>query len=369
MRLTFVTNARAPYRIKQIQKIAEQNEFEVNVWYTDKNVQGRTWEVDSANNFKENNLKGFLLSKSYGYINTGLFNLARNSDCIIIGGYEQPTYILLSLICRLLKVPCILLFDGISTNRIYEKENKIKKMLKTLVVKNTKAIWGNGTVSKKYFAKNFSYDENKIFNQCLTVDVDKITEILSDKESLRLDIKKKYSIAPEEKVIFYCGRVINVKNLKLVIDAISNINENIVFFIAGGGEQEAELLKYADKKRVKLLITGFISNQSELFKFYSIADIFVLPSTYEPWGLVVNEAMAAKLPVLVSNICGCSMDLVQEGVNGYTFNPYEVNDLAHKIKLIFQSDLKYMGLKSRELISNWTFDNSKDYFTKMIKIL
>ena len=62
--------------------------------------------------------------------------------------------------------------------------------------------------------------------------------------------------------------------------------------------------------------------------YYALAGAFVHASTTEQWGLVVNEAMASGLPVLVSNRCGCAPDLVQEGVNGFTFDPCNVEELA-----------------------------------------
>src|SRR2546430_3298455 len=72
-------------------------------------------------------------------------------------------------------------------------------------------------------------------------------------------------------------------------------------------------------------------NQSELPSFYDLCDVFVLPSTSEPWGLVVNEAMAAGRPVVVSDQVGCARDLVQNGLNGFIFPVGDVEALAHAL--------------------------------------
>jgi len=94
----------------------------------------------------------------------------------------------------------------------------------------------------------------------------------------------------------------------------------------------------------------------ELPRFYAGAGAFVHSSLSEQWGLVVNEAMASELPVLVSKPCGCAIDLVKEGENGYTFvssSPSILTDLLLKISFMDSSSRKKMGQRSRSIISDW----------------
>ena len=93
----------------------------------------------------------------------------------------------------------------------------------------------------------------------------------------------------------------------------------------------------------------------ELPRFYAHAGAFVHASTTEQWGLVVNEAMASGLPVIVSNRVGCAMDLVQEGENGFTFDPYDVEQLTSLLGRIsaFDFPLSNLGGASRSIISSW----------------
>jgi 1,2-diacylglycerol 3-alpha-glucosyltransferase len=94
----------------------------------------------------------------------------------------------------------------------------------------------------------------------------------------------------------------------------------------------------------------------ELPAYYGLTRAFVHASTTEQWGLVVNEAMASGLPVLVSNRCGCAPDLVREGVNGFTFDPYKADELAHRMVEISALDpvrLTEMGLNSQNMIVDW----------------
>jgi glycosyltransferase involved in cell wall biosynthesis len=93
--------------------------------------------------------------------------------------------------------------------------------------------------------------------------------------------------------------------------------------------------------------------------FYSIADIFVLPSgTGETWGLVVNEAMNFGLPVIVSDIVGCSSDLVHCGRNGFVFKMGDINELSQYLKILIEDDNKRiaMGKASIEIVSDYNYE-------------
>jgi glycosyltransferase involved in cell wall biosynthesis len=101
---------------------------------------------------------------------------------------------------------------------------------------------------------------------------------------------------------------------------------------------------------------------TELPAYYGLASVFVHSSVYEPWGLVVNEAMAAGLPVLVSNACSCAPDLVAEGENGHTFDPRDVVALARHLACATRGEyeLAAMGRKSAHLISAWSAEAFAD---------
>lgn len=367
MKIGFVTNLRAPYRALQINEFLKIKDTFFNVYYTNDKSEGRSWTIDTHINFNEIDLRGHKMFNKYGYINHGLIKVVNDNDFIIIGGYDQPSYILVSIICKILNKPYILLYDGISYNKIYQKENIVKKLMKKIVVNNSKAIMGNGQVSREYFSKNFNYSTKNIYNQYLTVDMSILNNLYINKESYRKEYRSKLGIGNEAKVLVYSGRLVEIKNVEAVVEALAKIaSPQIIFLITGGGELNKRIIDAADQRGVKLIITGFISKQEELFKHYFAGDAFILPSVDEPWGLVVNEAMAAGLPVIVSNICGCSLDLVEEGVNGYIIDPYNTEDISDKIKkILLHDDCKEMGMESRRIIKNWNFSNS----TKNLNII
>lgn len=130
--------------------------------------------------------------------------------------------------------------------------------------------------------------------------------------------------------------------------------------IAGTGPEEAKLKSLVptiDKDAVHWL--GWKDYQ-DLPDVYASASCFVLPSIIEPWGLVVNEAMAAGLPVLVSRACGCVPELCWRGINGYDFDPYDVGELAGlMLKMASEKEecLTLMGRASSQSVSIFSLQN------------
>jgi 1,2-diacylglycerol 3-alpha-glucosyltransferase len=127
--------------------------------------------------------------------------------------------------------------------------------------------------------------------------------------------------------------------------------------ICGSGPLEVQLKGQARRLGIDgVHFAGFVQIE-ELPIYYGLARCLITPSSHsEQWGLVVNEAMAAGLPVLVSQACGCAPELVQEGVNGYLFNPFDVGAMARLMHTMSSGslDLKAMGENSRRIIAEFS---------------
>jgi 1,2-diacylglycerol 3-alpha-glucosyltransferase len=108
-----------------------------------------------------------------------------------------------------------------------------------------------------------------------------------------------------------------------------------------------------------VLLPGF-KQYDELPVYYGLANAFVHASLSEPWGLVVNEAMASGLPVIVSKHCGCARDLVIEGENGFQFDPTHaraLSDLMCRIIIMPQTQLTEMGENSRRIVQKFSLES------------
>jgi glycosyltransferase involved in cell wall biosynthesis len=156
------------------------------------------------------------------------------------------------------------------------------------------------------------------------------------------------------------ARFLPRKGLELLLEAFAVYRDGAGqeawdLVILGDGELRPKLLAMARHLGLESSVQwpGF-KQYNELPAYYGLASAFVLPSSREQWGLVVNEAMAAGLPVIVSRRCGCAPDLVVHGCNGFTFEAGDAAALARALRDITEADLDSMCEESRRIISAWT---------------
>lgn len=179
----------------------------------------------------------------------------------------------------------------------------------------------------------------------------------------------------DNKKIITVSRLVQKKNVKSLLEAWKFIEENDDLYslvIVGDGPLAGELKAYKEAlglKRVEFL--GAAANE-EIPKYLFEADAFVSPSLYESWGLVVNEAMAAGLPVLLSDKINAAFTLLNDGENGYLFDPAEEGILQQKLlDFIKLPDIekKKMSLKSLELVGKMDFSFMGKQLLQTIRFL
>jgi len=172
-------------------------------------------------------------------------------------------------------------------------------------------------------------------------------------------------------------RFVPAKNLPRLLQACARYRQAAgsrawELVLAGDGPEREKLSRLMTALHLNGLvrIPGFVQYDG-LPALYARAGAFILPSVSEPWGLVVNEAMAAGLPVLVSNRCGCAPDLVEEGRNGFTFDPYDIEGLARlmlRMSTMSEAERAAMGKASREIISRWMPETFATNLMKAVEV-
>lgn len=177
--------------------------------------------------------------------------------------------------------------------------------------------------------------------------------------------------------LVFSGRLVKEKNLFCLLDAfyaIKNDSRKAIYpdlVVMGDGPLRHELELYCLEKQLQGCV-HFVGYQpyEMLPKVYGLSLGLILPSTLEPWGLVVNEALASKVPVLVSEKCGCAKDLVKNGVNGFVFDPLKhqtLSDILHQMSQ--DSSLgERMGVEGQKIISRWNVNLFSDSVKKAVAL-
>ena len=178
------------------------------------------------------------------------------------------------------------------------------------------------------------------------------------------------SILNDSKELWCVARYIHAKNINFLCETFLSIppNERSGWKLnfAGTGE-----LFYSRIEDEDIIHHGFLQ-PNDLGKKLENATAFVLPSLYEPWGVVVHEMASLGKPLLLSNAVGAKQDLLEEGMNGYSFDPTSSSELKKILLNIFhlsKEELQHMGNKSSEMASKFSSDYWVSQFTKMLEQL
>lgn len=164
-----------------------------------------------------------------------------------------------------------------------------------------------------------------------------------------------------QRYFLFVGRFAPEKNLNRLLEAYRRYRESQPdgwgLVLVGDGPEASSIRRWVARLALSGLVLSGFRLSDELPSFYGLAGGFVLPSIHEPWGLVVNEAMASSLPVLVSNRCGAAAVLVRHGQNGLIFNPWDPEDIARslgELSSLKEHRLAAFGARSSELIREMT---------------
>ena len=265
--------------------------------------------------------------------------------------------------CVQSNVPAVVMSESTAWD---DKRHAGKEWVKRRLIKLNSAGLAGGTPHRDYLVQ-LGLMREQVFLGYDVVDNEYFRcesgKARTDAASLRsrLGLPVKYFLAS--------ARFVEKKNLFRLIQAFGRYRvlagksgvgnpelENWSLVLLGDGPLKSDLQKFISELglQASVQLPGF-KQYDELPAYFGLASAFVHASTTEQWGLVVNEAMAAGLPVLVSNRCGCALDLVKDGVNGFTFDPGDTETLANLMFRLAdgQFPIAEYGIASQRLVSTW----------------
>lgn len=172
-------------------------------------------------------------------------------------------------------------------------------------------------------------------------------------------LRSRYAIPDGRAVILYVGRLDKVKNLPRLLDAFRLVIDeglDLQLLMVGDGLLDAELRQQATTLSLEERVTFAGKQQgSDLYAHYGLGDALVLPSTYEPFGATVAEALALGMPVAVSEVAG-SCTLIRSEEEGYRLNPLDKEDIARALRHLYRLIGERRDGVTRHSLLPYTFD-------------
>ncbi len=366
----------APYRFPVFAKLAENFDFEV--WFMGKEVKNRIWGLENIKNysFKHQFLSGITLNfgskDNYPFwinLATPFKLMKEKADVVIIFGWDSLTSFLISLFRFLYKDTKIIIYSDSTINERSIRRSITLPIVK-LYLKNSDYYIAGGTRAKEYFIK-LGVNPEKISIAFNVNDVEKYKELNTKFRKVSDNIKKEIGFLGKKIIMFY-GQLIERKGVDILLHAfkkIKEVHQDFALLIVGSGIFKQSLNEIIEKENIKDSVILEDPGDDVVCKYYAISDIFVLPSREEVWGLVVNEAMACGLPIIVSDIAGVSEDLVKNGVNGFVFKSGNIDSLYEKLEILVLSaeTRARFGKNSTSVIKSFNPEASTKGFVEAIE--
>jgi glycosyltransferase involved in cell wall biosynthesis len=324
------------------------------------------WDIDLLQGYQYEFLPNFWRNSEgigfLGLLNPSIIERLRNGrfDAVIIHGHQHSTMLLGALTAKLSKTALMTRCDTHLQLRRSSLKHLLRKLLLAPYYRQFDACLAVGTRNEMFY-KALGVPAERIFLIPFAVDNQLFARPAGFTNDQREQLRKAYNLPPKKPLILFVSKLQDRKHPLHLLKAFALLLEkghdaSLVFI--GSGKQEEVLVKWVEQNKIPdVTFLGF-RNQGDLPSLYGISDIFVLPSDNEPWGLVINEAMAAGLPVIASEEVGAVPDLVQDNVNGFTFAVGDINALSHCLQVLVcdQQLRSRMGRESLAIIKRWDFE-------------
>jgi glycosyltransferase involved in cell wall biosynthesis len=306
LRLSLVSNELPPYRIPFFEALDGMPGVTLQALFCTRREPNRHWEIPALH-FGHQFLRERIITIKGRYIhnNPGVVAALHgfSPDVIITGGFN-PTHLYAFAFAVARRIPHVAMTDG--TVRSEKGLGRWHKAVRRLVYARSSAFVAasNGGMQ---LHQGYGVAGDACFRSCLCVD--------NDKFAPSFEVRREVDF-------LFCGRIEAVKNplfaFEVALATARRLGRSTSIMFVGAGPQEAELRELAARHAglVETRFHGFTSHQ-ELPRIYQAARLFLFPTSWDPWGVVANEACAAGLPVLVTPEAGVAGELVVHGHNGY----------------------------------------------------
>jgi glycosyltransferase involved in cell wall biosynthesis len=372
LRVIFFQNIIAPYKTLLFNTLGRRMGKDFLVVYLAETAGNREWRIPKdeieypyevlSEGTEEGASPWRTVSKAWGLLERN------NPETVVVGGYDYAAFWAALYWAKRRRKKSLIILESHFLDR---PRNRFREHVKRFLVSRCDAALVDGTRHRDY-AVSLGVPPDRVFIKggAGPVDVDLYRREMDRLRPGKADHCR--ALGVPRRNFLYVGRFSSEKNLMVLLRAYSRLRKGGCsdwgLILVGDGPDRREMERFIrDQDLPGVHLPGFKQREEVPF-YYAISDVFVLPSVSEPWGLVVVEAMACGLPVLVSDRCGCFPDAVREGENGFSFNPAREEDLYVRMKCFTLDtyDLQGLGARSSEIAADFAPGKAADEYRRAI---
>ena len=357
MRVVFVSPEPTPYRAPLLERVAAHPDIELTVIYAAQTVASREWTVDVVHEavfLRGVSVPGARHVFRHDYpITPGIFSALGGArpDVVVVSGWSTLAAQGALVWCRARRVPYVLLVESHDTGPKAGWRRRVKTTAVPPIMRGAASVLVVGSRARESVV-TLGADPARVRVFANTIDVDAYAVLVESLLGRRIELRAALGLREDEIAVVSVARLVADKGLDTLLRASESAGTRAV--VVGSGPERDRL----DGLGASAIFTGELPHD-RVAEVYAAADVFALLSLHEPWGVVVNEAAAAGLPLVLSDRVGAAGDLLVDGENGIVVPAGDVTVAAEALRRLLDSELRHRyGARSRELVAAWGYEPS-----------
>jgi glycosyltransferase involved in cell wall biosynthesis len=363
-----------PYRAPLLDRIGQLPEIDLTVVYAAKTVAARTWRVEPAH--RAVYLRGLRIPGAGRIVRhdypvtpgvVGALTQAR-PDVVVVSGWSTFAAQAAITWCGLTDVPYVLVVESHDEGPRPGWRRRVKGAVVPPVVQRAAGVLVTGTLARdSMLARGAAPERVHLFAN--TVDVEDFAMRADWLAARRPELRLELGAEAEDVVVLCVARLGPEKRLDVLVRAVAAADDRrLLLVLAGEGPERRHVERLAGELGVRLRLLGDVEWE-RIVELYVAADVFALLSERETWAVVVNEAAACGLPLVLSDRIGAAHDLLRDGENGTLVPAGDVDVAARAFRELAADPAarRTQGERSRELARDWGYGPSVEGFLEAVR--
>jgi glycosyltransferase involved in cell wall biosynthesis len=374
LRLTMVIPEPTPFRTVMFDRIAERPELDLTAIYAGGSVQRRTWTIEPRH--RAVFLEGLRIPGAYRVlrheypVSLDVFEQLRRArpDVVVVSGWSTFASQAAAEWCRRQGIPYVLLVESNERDARPGWRRAVKGAVVPRIVGGAAEVLVVGRLAREaMLARGVPPERISLFAD--TIDVEHFGREADRLASRRGELRAEAGLGPSDVAVLCVARLAPEKGQDTLVRAVAAAGDpRLVLLLAGSGAERDRLVALAEELGVRLVLLPDVPWRRIVERFV-LADVFALLSRHEPWGVVVNEAAACGLPLVLSDRVGAAFDLLEHGRNG-ALVPADDHVAAGTAIRDLAADperRRAAGEASREIMRDWGYEPSVENLLRVAR--